>query len=104
MNPQRLTPNLRQLRGLFDWTRPVVHVALTARREPDSGLVSCLKKSERAQPERQHCEQSPGARCAKDHQEDHEQRGCSERDESESTPLRLTAWSDIRDDGDASAS
>jgi hypothetical protein len=100
MNPQRLTPNLRQLSGRFDWTRPVVHVALTARCEPDSGLVSCLKESERAQPERQQREESPGARCAQDHQEDHEQRGGTERDESEPTPLRLPAWSDIRYGGD----
>jgi hypothetical protein len=100
MHPQRLTPNLRQLSGRFDWTRPRVHVALTARREPDSGLVFCLKESERAQPERQHCEQSPGTRCAQDHQENHEQRGGTERDESESTPLRLTARSDVRDDSD----
>jgi hypothetical protein len=100
MHPQRLTPNLRQLSGQFDWTRPVVHVALTARCEPDSRFVSCLKESERAQPERQQREESPGARCAQDHQDDHEQRGSSERDESESTPLRLTARSEVRDGGD----
>lgn len=100
MDPQRLTPNLRQLSGLFDWTRPIVHVALTARGELHSGFVSRLKESERAQPERQQREESPGARCAQDHQEDHEQRGCTERDESESTPLRLTARSDVRYGGD----
>ena len=102
MHPQRLPPNLSQLSRLGDRTRPcpVVHVAQTARREPDSGLVSCLKESERAQPERQKCEQSPGGRCAQNHHQDHEQRGCTERDESESTPLRLAARSDVRDDGD----
>lgn len=78
----------------------IVHVAQTARREPDSGLVSRLKEPERAQPERQQREETPGARCAQSYQEDHDQRGCTERDESESPSLRLTARSDIRDDGD----
>jgi hypothetical protein len=52
MDPQCLTPHLRQLSRLFDWTGTLVHVALTARRKPHSGLVASLKKPERAQPER----------------------------------------------------
>jgi hypothetical protein len=93
---------LTQLRRIGDRTGSgaVIHVALTARREPHSGFVSRLKEPERAEPERQQCEESPGARFAPDHQESHQQRGCSERDESESTPLRLPARSDVRDDGD----
>lgn len=102
MNPQGLTADLTQLGRIGNRTGSgaVVHVALTARREPDSGLVSRLKEPERAQPERQQREEPPGARCAQSYQEDHDQRGCTERDESESTSLRLTARSDVRDDGD----
>jgi len=99
MDPHRLTTNPPELGGIGDraGARSIVHVAQTARREPHSGLVSRLKESERAQPQRKECEEAPGARCAQDYQQDHEQRGCGERDESESTPLRLTAWSDVRD-------
>ena len=102
MDGEGLAANLPKLCRIADRTNSgsIVHVALTARREPHSGPGSRLKEPERAQPERQQCEESPGARRAQSDQEDHEQRGCSERDEPESTSLRLTARSDVRDDGD----
>ncbi|MGE5800690.1 MAG: hypothetical protein ACM358_00405 [Gemmatimonadota bacterium] len=54
MDPNGLVADLPQLGLIGDRTGsgPVVDVALTARGEPDSGLVSGLKESERAQPER----------------------------------------------------
>jgi len=100
MDPQRLTPDLRQLSGRFDWTRPVVHFALTARREPDSGFVSRLKESERAQPEREECDKAPACGAVEQKPEHGEDGSDREHDEAEPAPTRLAARSDIRDDGD----
>jgi len=100
MDPQRLTPHLRQLSGRFDWTRPVVHVALTARCQPDSSLVFCLKESERAQPEREECDKAPACGAVEQKPEHGEDGSNREHDEAEPAPTRLAAWSDIRDDGD----
>jgi len=43
-----LAPRLHELSGIRDRLRATVHVAPTARREPDSGLGARLKYAERA--------------------------------------------------------
>ncbi|HET9385969.1 MAG TPA: hypothetical protein VFO67_12535, partial [Gemmatimonadales bacterium] len=105
MDPQCLAPNLRELGGLLNGTgtRPIIHVALTARRESNSGLGSSLKQSERAEPERKEREQAPRAWRVQADQQYDEQRGRGECDESEPAPLCLSARSDVRDRGDGLA-
>ena len=102
MDPQSLASNLRELGRLLNGkrARAIIEVAQTARREANSGLVSSLKESERAEPERKEREQAPRPRSGQSHQEDDKRRGASERDEPKPAPLRLAPRSDIRDDGD----
>ena len=102
MDPQRLTTNPPELSRIGDraGSGPVVHIALTARCEPDSGLVSGLKESERAQPERQEGEKAPGSGGAERKAEQGED-GCDRKhDEAEPAPARLAPRSDVRDEGD----
>jgi len=84
--------------------RSIVHIAQTARREAHSGLVSSLKEPERADPEWKQCDEAPGTRCAQSNQQNDEEGGAREPDKTQPTPLRLAARSDVRDEGDASAS
>jgi len=53
---------LRQLGGIGDRLRAVIHVAQTARRKPHSGLVAGLKDAERANPDRPEEYHPPAAR------------------------------------------
>ena len=102
MNPQRLAPNLREVGRLLNGARPraIIEVAQTARREPDSGLVFGLKKSERAEPEGKECEQPPRAWCVQADQEHNEERSGAERDQPERAPSCLALRSDVRNAGD----
>lgn len=102
MHPQRLTPNPPKLGCIGDraGSRSIVHVAQTARRKPHSGLVARLKEPERAQPERQQGEESPGPRRA-DGEEQHDQHpGRRQRYDTEPASPLLAAWSYVGNDGD----
>ncbi len=52
MNRAGLTSHLRHLGRIGDRRSARIHIAQTARREPDSGLVASLKDSQRANPQR----------------------------------------------------
>jgi hypothetical protein len=57
-----LTSNLAALGRISDWLSTFVHVAQTARCEPDSGPFSSLKKTQQANPEGRKEYQSPTPR------------------------------------------
>jgi hypothetical protein len=102
MHDEGLASNPPELSRIGDraGSGPVVHVALTARCEPDSGLVSGLKESERAQPERQEREEAPACGGAERNTEQSEDSCDRKHDEAEPAPPRLAPRSDVRDEGD----
>jgi hypothetical protein len=57
-----LTSNLAALGRISDWLSTFVHVAQTARCEPDSGLFSSLKETQQANPEGRKEYESPTPR------------------------------------------
>jgi hypothetical protein len=57
-----LTLNLAALGRISDWLSTFVHVAQTARCEPDSRLFSSLKESQQADPEWREEYESPRPR------------------------------------------
>lgn len=102
MDPQRLASYLRELGRLLDRTRAgaIIEVAQTARREAYSGLVFGLEEAERADPEREEDDQTPGSRKTRGNDDHSEHRGERERDVTESSALRLAPRADVGNRGD----
>lgn len=100
MHTQRLTTNTLQVRRILDHLRAAIHVALTARRESHSSLVSSLEEAQRGHPEkRKECE-SPDTRRAKRKENSTEHQCRTERHGAEAQAALLAAPTDIRDGGD----
>lgn len=97
MNGPRLPPDLSQLNGIADALSSRVHVAQTARREPDSGLVASLKEAEGADPERDDARQPPESGCIEQQERRGENTRSHRRENAEPEPLLLAPRADVRD-------
>ena len=100
MHAHRLTANPPELLRILDRLRPVVHVALTARRESYSGLVARLKKAERGYPQRWKQYEPPHRRRAHPEQDAANEQRRAEGHEAEAQAVALTAGTDVRGWGD----
>ena len=100
MHAHRLTANPPELLRILDRLRPVVHVALTARRESHSGLVSCLKEAKRGHPQRCTQCQPPDRRRAHPEEDAGNEQRRAEGHEAEAQAVALTAGTDVRGWGD----
>lgn len=100
MHAHRLTANPPELVRILDRLRSVVQVALTARRESHSGLVSCLKEAQRGHPHRwKQCE-PPDLRRANPEQDAGNEQRRAEGHEAEAQAVALTAGTDVGGWGD----
>ena len=86
----------RQCRGIGDRLRTCIHIAPTARREPDSCLIERLKDPQCAHPQRhEHNEAPPTRRIEREeHHAKHE--GGAEGHEAKCQALSAAARADVR--------
>ena len=95
MNRAGLPSHARQLRQIGDRRSACIHIAQTARRKPDSGLVASLQDPQRADPQRHDQSHAPSASGIESEKEDSEEDGGAERRESQSQAVSLTARADV---------
>lgn len=96
MNRAGLTSHPRQLHRIGDRRSACIHIAQTARRKSDSGLIARLKDPQRADPQRHDQSQPPSAAGTDSEEDDTEEEGGAERHEAESQTMSLAARADVR--------
>ena len=97
MNRAGLGSHLRQLPGIGDRLSACIHVAPTARSEPDSRLIERLKDPQRANPQRHKQREAPAARRIEGEECCREENRDRKRHEPKCQALSLTARTDVGD-------
>jgi hypothetical protein len=92
-----LTWNLAALGRIGNWLSTVVHVAQTARREVHSGLISSLKETHQADPERRKEYKSPTPWRSETEEDASEQGSGHQGHDAQSLALLLAARTNVRD-------